>query len=1490
MKRRIFLQLLLMIAIIASLFPLGSKQAVAAPMTSRYTLSNEYVMISGTNGQIDTLKVSPNGSGIYGDNVIKNGHYFYMSTWIDSEEYIGKGHEGTWSLSGNTLSLNNIQFGSTGLKGDWMITLVGDTLQSSYTIKNTTHPQVNIHSSRLKLEVPFDAEGYDVSDNTKIYFSKFITSTDLYIDARGLKRLESDPSLIFRGEWIHAFGTNGYDLRFFPETEILQPINRIAESVQELAFGVYNYSQMKALAKDDEITQMLSMQVYPKDLFTLPDSYPVFTSSNAYLADSLNTILYERNFGWNGAGTSADWKEWMLLSRSWIDSYVRDSERNELLGVQVPGEILNPIQLERNGSVWAWWDKAPWSFGGAKHELTTSANLINGSYRYFMATGDAEFLKLNIERMRKAMTFMLEEYYSSTDKIFIVTNGLNRGVSGSGASNYYDLTPYGYKDAYGNIYAYLALRNMAEIENLLGNSTRGTELTNYANDVKIGYNNEFWNGHVYVQTIDDQGMTHNYDATYLNFEAITYGLADAARASSIIDYFTNKVTPSGSADVFSKWIIAPRSLATLNPPRALGGWWAEGNDPQGDYNSQLQHGGADFYVAFYELMSRIIGKGPDDAYLRLNQIIDRFNQPDHLSGGNPLYNGEINQHLGEGQIGVWGEFPESGLVPAIGIYGLLGIEMDSSGLHITPKLPNGLDSFGIEKFNYWDMNLKIDVTDTSVKIKAMDNQSPYNWNVNNIPVSGLFDITVPIAKGNTVTLQRSPNNDFDLDMISSTFVKLKFGEWTDVLSNTHTWEHYQKMNEGLNVLTIPADYPHNPFIFDTSGGVIGEFTLPDGRIIYTDSSWKVSPEYEKGWANPDFDDSGWSNAISYGDYGVSPWNEYIPGMGGTNGKWIWSSLNQSGYSQIPVVSANASSSLVDWPASNAFDDNPATSWSSLGYPDSENTEWISFDLGEAKDVRQVSVVPRLPAGYGYPSDFQIEWSHDGIVWHPIAAQRYENYPHPGTTEQVYTFNDPVHTRYIRIYATKLAADNVGSYYMQIADVKIYEMKIMPSVLRQSPLGIKSSEASSVENAMMDTSKAHDKDTSTIWSSAYRSSANATEWISFDFGKVSRVGGLILQPRINGYGFPVDFSIQSSNDGVNWSNIPGQTYTNYINNGNEDQIFSFSSAINTRYIRIYATRLSPDDYNGYYFQLVEAQFYPEPVIQYSTGLASSMVWPAMNALDNDLSTSWSSNGHSSANATEWVAVDFKESRRIDEIHVTARQPDGMSFPVDFKFQYSQDGSTWIDIPGLSFTNFPNPKGGKLTFKLDDPIFSRYIRMYATKLSSDGYYYYAQISELFAGTANRSYLRKLYYSSIDQVSTSGAVASSVANTTLSASNVNDQDSQSIWSSKGHTISSKPEWIYVDAGSVKTIKQIDLVPEAEGLGFPIDFKFQYSLDAVNWVDINGLSYTHYGNPGNNLAQTFAIQDPVEARYIRLYMTKLGLDGNGLHASQIAEMKLYK
>jgi hypothetical protein len=132
-------------------------------------------------------------------------------------------------------------------------------------------------------------------------------------------------------------------------------------------------------------------------------------------------------------------------------------------------------------------------------------------------------------------------------------------------------------------------------------------------------------------------------------------------------------------------------------------------------------------------------------------------------------------------------------------------------------------------------------------------------------------------------------------------------------------------------------------------------------------------------------------------------------------------------------------------------------------------------------------------------------------------------------------------------------------------------------------------SSSMALSSMDAEQAVDNNSSTFWSSAGHTTPGNVEWIYINTGFTGKISQVSLLPRVvagKTMCFPVNFNLQYSLDGITWTDVSGQSYTNYSCSDTTAQVFNFSSAVTAQYIRLYATKLSPDSYGNYYCQIAE----------------------------------------------------------------------------------------------------------------------------------------------------------------------------------------------------------------------------------------------------------------------------------------------------------------
>ncbi len=318
-----------------------------------------------------------------------------------------------------------------------------------------------------------------------------------------------------------------------------------------------------------------------------------------------------------------------------------------------------------------------------------------------------------LERIRSAMRFQLNALDGRNGLLVIGDNDSNGTYNGY-PTDYWDNFPFGYESAYINTYFYASLAAMADLEEAVGNETGASYLRGLMPLVRRRFNEVFWDDGKgrYIGCVDSQGGRHDLGFTYINTEAMAYGLADGEKARMIYSWLDGeRIIPGeiSQGDDIYHYVIAPRST-TLPAEGTEPYWWYSINGaislgPGGtaNYDDHLENGGVIFYTSYYDLMSRLLFISADDALGRLDAIMTEFHK-DHLIRDPPNSKGV------PWKLGIIGEFPESGLVPSFVVHGLLGAEARPDGLHLLTRLPQNLSWIGVRDLCFRGARYTINAT------------------------------------------------------------------------------------------------------------------------------------------------------------------------------------------------------------------------------------------------------------------------------------------------------------------------------------------------------------------------------------------------------------------------------------------------------------------------------------------------------------------------------------------------------------------------------------------------------------------------------------------------------------------------------------------------------------------------------------------------------------------------------------------------------------
>ncbi len=419
-------------------------------------------------------------------------------------------------------------------------------------------------------------------------------------------------------------------------------------------------------------------------------------------------------------------------------------------------------------------------------------------------TGDTELLKATITKARKAMNFLMQMYDTSKrlkKESYLVGHGgvkedLNwlgkataESIASSISQGYWDIMYMPEYDFQSNVYFYKALVDMAYLESVVANldgvddkslavintATRsreyGESAYNYTStnlnrtasqmlavvkkDLSAG---GFWNPETgrYAAGKDPSGNVYDYGYVAWNLEAIYYGVATDAQATSIMAWL------AGEGDDLYEYAFAPLSITETGDANALNGEY----EAKGNSWVNCQFGGAILYTSFYDIMARLDVNGADDAYARLTAIREWYktvydyyvaNGTDPYDFYRYYYDNQGIQLQGQGtagEVGIDSEFLESSLPLASVAYGFFGIDADGGNtLSVTPELPSNLTKWGMENLAFNGVKYDLTIYGNAIQLSNVSGD-----------VAGLsLTIALDYAEGQRVYVNGIEVTDFTVE-------------------------------------------------------------------------------------------------------------------------------------------------------------------------------------------------------------------------------------------------------------------------------------------------------------------------------------------------------------------------------------------------------------------------------------------------------------------------------------------------------------------------------------------------------------------------------------------------------------------------------------------------------------------------------------------------------------------------------------------------------
>lgn len=479
-----------------------------------------------------------------------------------------------------------------------------------------------------------------------------------------------------------------------------------------------------------------------------------FSENNDAVTYVANALWDQFGLGTGGAvaklGSNSSWLYWDAVKASWYAAgTIREEARNVLIG----------YPQREDGFLWSWGSSETW--GGAGYNNNDSSytpvyhydqmfNYINAVKEYcawenstaLLSEVDSDTAQTQqevngiqynyddssqgrtvLQKTELALNYILTEL-NGNNGLIIVDNGQNTGELGSGSSNYWDNLCFGYKDAYEGALFLGALGSMADIYQMLGEEQKEADIRALLQRAQEQYDETYWDAEKgrYISTVSQSGKKYDFGFTFLNTEALYYGAGDAEKAESIFSWIDGARIVEGDTltglDILDTWNIAPASntvpVESVKEMNEEGtryvSWW---HAPSGinvytnsKYGLHCENGGAIFYTAYFELMSRIKYGMEESALQRMITISKEYAE-------DKLLRDPINSFGSAWVLGVIGEFPESGMVPVTYLRGFMGVNAEADGLHIVPNLPQAYKNMGANDVYYAGKALSINIVNGS---------------------------------------------------------------------------------------------------------------------------------------------------------------------------------------------------------------------------------------------------------------------------------------------------------------------------------------------------------------------------------------------------------------------------------------------------------------------------------------------------------------------------------------------------------------------------------------------------------------------------------------------------------------------------------------------------------------------------------------------------------------------------------------------------------
>ncbi|MCX5653733.1 MAG: discoidin domain-containing protein [Planctomycetota bacterium] len=391
------------------------------------------------------------------------------------------------------------------------------------------------------------------------------------------------------------------------------------------------------------------------------------------------------------------------------------------------------------------------------------------------------------------------------------------------------------------------------------------------------------------------------------------------------------------------------------------------------------------------------------------------------------------------------------------------------------------------------------------------------------------------------------------------------------------------------------------------------------------------------------------------------------------------------------------------------------------------------------------------------------------------------------------------------------------------------------------------------------SNAFDGSTTTYWCSASGVTDASLQYDLGDGNEKAVTSYKIYPYPANLNSAPKNWTLEGSDDGVNWASPALDTRSNVTWSTSEWKTFDgFSNSTAYRYYRIHVTAVN----GATFICLAELDIGLRPNVNASTTYGSG--WEASKAADGGTGTYWCSVSGDTTNS--WFKYDLGDgnAQALTSYRIYPYTPNYQLSPKNWTFEGSNDGVNWASPALDTRTNVTDWSAAWKDFSFSNSTAYRYYRLHVTAVNGGSYTCFAELDLGLAATAS---------------------ASSVYGSGWEASRAFDDSATTYWCSATAPSTSIPITLKYDfgAGNAKTVGGYRIAP----------YTANYALDPKDWTlegsdtggssdwtvldDVDGATWSSADS------KVFALDAEATYRMYRLSVTAVGQGGGYVSLAEL-------